>query len=575
MRKTLSFLKPYKLHIVIAYILTIFELLIDLALPILLGKMINDGILNQSLETVLFWSTTFIILSILSFSAGVINSFYASHTSNHFAYDIRKKLFQHIQSFTYSTLNQLATSKLVTYFTNDVRQVQTTIFMGLRIITKAPFMIIGSVIMAFVVNVKIAFIFVIIVPVVTLFIIFVLRRTARMFKAVQEKVDTVNLVLQENLLNMKLIKAFVRHSFERKKFKKANSDLTNTTRRTFRFVESSMPILLFIMNISTVFILWFGHSQVMANESTVGDVVAVVNYAARIAMSISMLTFIMLNISRMQASAQRLSDVLLIDNQEVYDSNGNGRNKIKGNIAFKNISFSYPQSNKEVLRNISFSIKENGTIAILGATGSGKTTLFQLIARLFEPTEGLIKIDDKSIDKYPINQLRNSIGYVPQSPLLFSGSINDNILWGNRTANKNDIIKATKAAQIHDVITKLPEQYETEVSQRGVNLSGGQKQRLSIARALVRNPEILLLDDCTSALDYATEAKLFNAIAQYDCTTLIITQKISTARQADKILLMDHGQVLHYGTDEELMKQSSLYVEIVQSQREKELTNVT
>lgn len=336
-----------------------------------------------------------------------------------------------------------------------------------------------------------------------------------------------------------------------------------------------MPILLFIMNISTVFILWFGHSQVMANESTVGDVVAVVNYAARIAMSISMLTFIMLNISRMQASAQRLSDVLLIDNQEVYDSNGNGRNKIKGNIAFKNISFSYPQSNKEVLRNISFSIKENGTIAILGATGSGKTTLFQLIARLFEPTEGLIKIDDKSIDKYPINQLRNSIGYVPQSPLLFSGSINDNILWGNRTANKNDIIKATKAAQIHDVITKLPEQYETEVSQRGVNLSGGQKQRLSIARALVRNPEILLLDDCTSALDYATEAKLFNAIAQYDCTTLIITQKISTARQADKILLMDHGQVLHYGTDEELMKQSSLYVEIVQSQREKELTNVT
>lgn len=575
MRKTLSFLKRYKIHIIIAYILTILELIIDLALPILLGKMINNGVLQENINNVLFWSSIFIAFSLLSFLAGVINSFYASHTSNNFAYDIRKKLFEHIQSFTFTTLNGLATSKLVTYFTNDVRQVQTTIFMGLRIITKAPFMIIGSVIMAFVVNVKLAFIFTLIVPAVTIFVVFVLRRTANMFKVVQGKVDHINLILQENLLNMKLIKAFVRHSFERKKFNVANNDLTNTTRRTFRFVESSMPIILFAMNICTVFILWIGHSQVITEGSSVGDVVAVVNYAARIAMSISMLTFITLNISRMKASAERLSDILLIDDQENNGRTEHKTSTIRGHIEFNNVSFSYPQSNKTVLKDISFSIKENETIAILGATGSGKTTLFQLLSRLFEPSEGAISIDNKPITHYPINELRNAIGYVPQSPLLFSGSVIDNIKWGKRHATDEEIVKATTDAQIHDVIMNLPNGYETEVSQRGVNLSGGQKQRLSIARALIRKPKILLLDDCTSALDYATEAKLLKAITTYNCTTLIITQKITTAQKADKILLIDDGAILHYGTDEQLMEQSSLYVEIVESQREKELTYVT
>lgn len=444
--------------------------------------------------------------------------------------------------------------------------------MGLRIMVRAPLMVLGGVIMAFIVNVKIAFIFLITVPLLISFIFWVLKRASIMFRSVQVKVDTVNRTMQENLTNMRLIKAFYRHTFEKDRFQTANKRLANISQTTFRFVEASMPILLFVMNISLIFIIWFGNIQSVAEQVQVGDVVAIVNYGLRTAMAISMFTFITMAFSRMKASSERIREILDVDVDVTDGEEAFPHQQVQtGKIQFKNVSFTYPLTTTRIIENLSVCIHPNEKLAILGATGSGKTTLFQLIPRLYDPDQGMIYIDDRPITSYTLNNLRNSIGYVPQDPLLFSGSVAENIAWGKEDATQDEIIRAAKDAQIHDLILQLPKQYETNISQRGVNLSGGQQQRISIARALIRKPKILMFDDSTSALDLATESRLLNALENYESTTLIITQKISTALRTDRILLMDHGQMLAIGTHEELLEESPLYQEIVRSQFGKEL----
>ena len=575
MKRILSFLKPYKLPITIAYSLTFIELVTELLLPFFLGKMINEGVQGQDLNNIIMWGSIMIGLAFLAFIAGIINSFYASHTSNSFAYDLREELFRKIQSFSFTNLNKFPTSALVTRFTNDIRQIQNTVFMGLRIMVRAPLMVIGGVIMAFVVNAKLALIFLMTVPLLISFIFWVLKHASRMFRRVQTYVDTVNRVMQENLSNMRLIKAFIRRRFESDRFIDANRDLATMTRSTFRFVESSMPVLLFIMNLSIIFILWFGNAQSIAGQTDVGDVVAVVNYALRTSMAISMFTFITLGFSRAKASADRIDEVLEVE-VDLFDHDHAHKSKpiTEGSISFDRVSFSYPNVNIPILNDISFTVKSRENLAIIGATGSGKTTMFQLIPRLYDVTSGEIYIDEQPISDYTLKSLRSSIGYIPQNPLLFSGSIYENIAWGKEHATKDDVLQAAKDAQIHETIMKLPQQYETLIGQRGVNLSGGQQQRLSIARALIRQPKILMFDDSTSALDLATESRLLQALETYDCTMLMITQKISTAMRADRILLLDHGQVLAIGTHDELLKSSSLYQNIVESQFGKELPHV-
>lgn len=571
MKHVFSFLKPYKLPIVIAYLLTFIELATELLLPFFLGKMINEGVTNQDLNNVIMWGVIMIGLALIAFISGLINSFYASHTSNGFAYDIREKMFDKIQTFSFINLNQYPTSALVTRFTNDVRQIQETIYMGLRVMIRAPLMVIGSVIMSFWINPKLSFIFLITVPLLIIFLLWVLRRASKMFANVQTRVDKVNRVMQENLSGMRLIKAFLRRDYEEERFTHANKDLALTTRSTFRFVEASMPILLFVMNLSLIFILWLGNVQSIAGETNVGDVVTIVNYALRITMAISMFSFIILAFSRMKASAGRLSDVLSVDVDLVDHDDAQIETTIKeGKVEFSNVSFTYPSAQIPALDNLSFTLQPQEKLAIIGATGAGKTTLFQMIPRLYDINGGHILIDDRPITSYTLDELRGKIGYVPQSPLLFSGSIIDNIAWGKEHATKEDIKQAAKDAQIHDLIIGLPHQYETTLSQQGVNLSGGQKQRLSIARAFIRKPKILMLDDSTSALDLATETRLLDAIEHYHCTTLIITQKVSTALHADRILLMDHGKIIAQGTHDQLMKQSTLYTQIVDSQFGKE-----
>ncbi|WP_042150351.1 ABC transporter ATP-binding protein [Paucisalibacillus sp. EB02] len=575
MKTVFSFLKPYKLPAVVAFLLMLVELAVELLLPFFLGKMIDNGVMNGDLNNIVMCGSIMIGLAFFSFISGIINSFYASHVSWGFAYDIRERLFRKIQEFSFTNLNHHPTSHLMTLFTNDVRQIQNTIFMSLRIMMKAPLIALGGVIMAFVVNPGLAIIFLITVPLLLGFLLWVLKKASKMFNNVQKSIDKVNLVMQENLAGMRLIKAFFRRDYEEDRFTDANSNLKNNTRFTFRFIEASMPILLFVMNLSIIAILWFGNTQSIAGTTEVGDVVAILNYAMRVAMAISMFSFIIMALSRTKASAERISEVLVeeVDLLDLEDANNNQK-VMDAKVELKNVSFQYPTSDGLVLSDLTFTVKPGEKLAIIGATGSGKSSLFQLIPRLYDVTGGEILIDDKPISSYKLETLRRSIGYVPQSPLLFSGPIIENISWGKDDATKEEILKAAKDAQIHDTIMELPNQYQTQIGQKGVNLSGGQKQRISIARALIRKPKILMLDDSTSALDLETESKLLDAIQDDLNTLFIITQKISTAMNADRILLLDEGKMLNIGTHEELLRDSELYQRIVESQFGKEYPHV-
>lgn len=575
MKTVLSFLKPYKLHIFIAYSLTIIELVAELLLPFFLSFLINDGIIEQNIEKILFWSGMMLAITAITFISGILNSYFAAHVSVTSAYEMRKQLFHNIQRFTFEQLDKFPTSTLVTYFTNDVRQIQNTIFMALRIMFKAPFLVIGSVTMALIVNYKISAIFLVTIPLLVLFIFWVLRKGAKIFNLVQESIDRVNRILQENIAGMRVIKAFVRRNFESKRFTKANKTLADETQKAFRFVEASLPILFFVMNVCLVFILWYGNFQIQTGSTTVGDVVAIVNYTFRTVMAISLFTFITLAFSRAKASVARIETVLFEkDKASTTEVQSEKNDIIRGKIEFRNVTFSYPTEQLPVLEDVSFTVQPEEKLAIIGATGSGKTTLFQLIPRLYDPEKGEILLDDKNIRDYDIENLRNMVGYVAQSPLLFTGTIAENIKFGKEDATKEEIIQAAKDAQIHETIDSFPEKYDAIVGQKGVNLSGGQKQRISIARALIRKPKILLFDDSTSALDLQTENALLDAVTTYKCTILIITQKISTAKRADRILLLDDGKVLAIGSHEELLKSSELYQQIVASQSEKEFRYV-
>jgi len=568
MKLIFTYLKPYRFSAIFALLLTFVELATDLALPLMLAKMINEGVIHKDLQVVIYWGSIMIGLALFAFFAGIANSFYGSYASSGFSHDIRADLFNKIQNFAYKNMNRFPASALVTRFTNDVRQVQNTLFMSMRIMAKAPLTIIGSIIMAFIVDAKIAVVFLITIPIALVFLAWVLRKSGRQFKRVQENVDEVNRVMQENLSGMRLIKAYLRHPYEEERFTKANHSLSEETRDTFRFVEASMPVLLVIMNATIIFILWFGHKETLAGTSSIGNVVAIVNYALRISIMVSTFTFITLAISRAKASIERLNDVFAIKETDSDQEQVLGAIPQSGSLAFNNVSFIYPDSDRTILHDISFTVESGERIAIMGATGSGKTTLFQLIPRLFDPISGEIQVDDRSLAGYKTESMRKQIGFVPQEAILFSGTIRENILFGNEQATDEEMEQAAKDAQIHDLIDSLDDRYDTIIGQKGVNLSGGQKQRISIARALIARPLILMLDDSTSALDMATESRLLHALDKYECTSLMITQKIQTAKKANRILLIENGHVLAFDSHEALLKSSDLYQNIAHSQTE-------
>lgn len=573
MLKLRAFLHPYKIPMVVALLLMLAELTVELLQPLLMAKIIDDGILKEDYSVVTFWGAVMLALSFLAFASGIINSFYAAHVSQGFGFDIRKQLFGKVQSFTFEKLSKFPASSLITRMTNDITQLQNTLFMGLRIMLRAPLLIIGSVIMSFFVNAALATVFAFVIPFVIILLIWIMRKGSGLFKKVQAKLDAVNDVLRENLMGMRLIKAYVRRGHEIKRFTKATDSLRNSTTKALRMIEMAMPSLLLIMNIGIIYILWNGQVQVASGNVQVGEVVAIVNYGLRTTAALSMFSFIVMFLSRSRASASRVMEVLEIDEAE-EKSVGKQVLLQDGSIYFNNVSFVYPGTSERVLKDISFHVKAGDTVAVMGGTGSGKSSLFQLIPRLYEVDSGKILIDDVPVRSMNIECLRNQIGLVPQEAVLFSGSVKDNIAWGKEHASYEEIIEAAKAAQIHETIIKLPNQYETKIGQKGVNLSGGQKQRLSVARAFVRRPKILLLDDSTSALDVKTEKKLLNALKNYTCTTLLITQKISTAQEADYTLLLDEGKIVAYGHHHELLETSPLYQKIYRSQMMEEVPDV-
>ncbi|MFC0234687.1 ABC transporter ATP-binding protein [Fictibacillus phosphorivorans] len=567
MWKVFSYLKAYRVAIGVALFLTLTELGVELLQPLIMAKIIDDGILKSDLSVVKYWGAVMFGLALVAFAAGIANSFFSAHVSQNYGFDIRRRVFEKVQSFSFVNFNKFPASSLITRMTNDVTQLQNTVFMSLRIMLRAPLLLAGGVIMSLIVNWKLALVLVVLLPFLLFFLKWVLQTAGSMFRDVQDKLDGVNRVMRENLMGMRLIKAFLRRDFEKNRFEQASGELKEKTVSSLRLIEVSIPVLLFVMNIGILFILWFGSRQVSMGSIKVGEVVAIVNYSFRISSVLTIISFIIMAFSRAKASAQRIGEVLdteidLVESQDTDQSLAIS----DGLVEFKNVSFHYPESDIPVLRNLTFSVNPGQTLAILGSTGSGKTSLFQLVPRLYDVTEGEVLVDGINVKNYPIETLRKAIGVVPQEAVLFTGSISENIGWGKEGATSDEIISAAVDAQIHETVEKLPNQYDTRVGQRGVNLSGGQKQRLSIARALLRKPKILMLDDSTSALDLKTEAKLLRALKMYSCTTFIITQKISTAMEADHILLLDDGAVEAWGTHTELMNTSPLYVKIVQSQ---------
>lgn len=585
-------LSRYRVAIAVALGLTLIELFVELIQPFIIHKIIDDGIQAQDLDTVWKWGGILILCAAVAFTSGIINSFYSSHVSQSFGFDIREKLYVKVQSLSQEAYHRFVPSSLITRLTNDVTQLQNTVFMALRIMLRAPLMLIGGLVMSFVVKPSLAVFLLLSVPLLTLFLIWILKKGRQLFTRVQDRLDRVNGVMQENLIGVRLVRAFVRRKHEEARFDAASGQLMDETRHVLRLMEATVPFILFVMNMGIIAVLWFGSSKLNMGSATVGEVVAVVNYAMRMTMALSIMSWIIAAYARARASAERINEVLETENdaasermaaeaffpagaavseQAADQEEGGSEGDVAGrSIQFEAVTYRYPGAQEDALTDVSFTAPAGSRIAIMGATGSGKSTMLQLIPRLIEPASGVIRIDGADIRDIPVQQLRGQIGYVPQQTRLFSGTIRDNIAWGKEEATPEEIEEAARNAQIHDLIARMQEGYDTMIGQRGVNLSGGQRQRMTIARALVRRPSILLLDDSTSALDARTEANLLQALKSYSSTVLIITQKISTTLTADCVLLLEGGRLIASGTHEELLDQSPLYRRIYHSQYGKE-----
>lgn len=564
-----SFLKKYRVAAVSAFSMMLIELAVELVQPLLISKIIDDGIARQNLTVVWMWGGVLLASALAAFAAGISSSFFASHASQGFGYDLRDRLYEKVERLSYPVFSRFAGSSLITRLTGDVTQLQDMVFMSLRFATRVPLVLLGSMLMALIVSVKLGLILTILVPLILLFVMRMIKKTSVLFRKVQQKLDNLNAVIQENLTGMRLIRVFVRRDHEAGRFRARSTELMNGTVSALRLAETTMPIALFIMNAGILAVLWLGRADIAAGQATVGEAVAVANYSLRTIGALSALSWIMTSYSRASASSQRVGEVLATGDEasETPNTDKPGESGIQGQVEFAGVGFRYPGSDLKVLENVSFTVQAGQRVAIMGATGSGKSSLVQLILRLQEPTEGAILIDGKDIREMDRERLLHSIGYVPQEVILFSGTVRDNIAWGREDASLAEIMEAARQAQIHATIESLPHGYDTMLGQRGVNLSGGQKQRLSIARALVRKPSVLILDDSTSALDTQTEAALLQELDNLSCTTFLITQKMSATASADLVLLLDDGRLIACGKHEDLLKNSPLYLRIAESQQ--------
>ena len=478
--------------------------------------------------------------------------------------DVREQLFEKIQSFSFGNLDRLGTGELITRLTNDVTQVQEVIMIVLRIMVRAPLLLVGSLIMAILTSPSLSWLLFVLIPIAVTLLAFGISRASPMFTVVQQKLDRLNTVMQENLSGVRVVKAFVREDYENKRFKTANEDLVDRTIRVGQLLAIIMPLMMFALNMGVVGVVWFGGNLVMAGGTKVGQVMAFINYLSQMMFSLLGTSMLLIRVSRAEASSRRILEV--IDMQpDIEDRPGSTDGcTLGGRISFENVSFSYNGNESAVLKDINLVVEPGQFVAILGATGSGKSSLVHLIPRFYDVSAGRITLDGCDVRDLPNEALRQQVGMALQETVLFSGTIRENIAYGNPQASQEEVIAAAKAAQAHDFITSFPDGYDSVVGQRGVNLSGGQKQRIAIARALLTNPVVLILDDSTSAVDVDTEGKIQDALAEImkGRTSIVIAQRISTVLSADKIVVLDDGKVTAVGKHAELMEASPIYREI-------------
>ncbi len=567
--KLANFLRPYWKEIIIGPLLMVVEVAMDLAQPRMMQRIIDVGIAQLDLSIVIHTGIIMIGFALIGAFGGSGNTVFAVKISQGFGADLRSSLFRKIQSLSFGNLDRLETGQLITRLTNDVTQVQEVILIAVRILVRAPLILIGSLIMAVITSPKLALILLVLGPLALSVVILVLRKAHPMFFEVQGRLDRLNTVAQENLAGVRVVKSFVRADYEKQRFGKANDDLVDKTIRAMRLVALVMPLMMLAVNLGVVCVLWFGGIQVVAGEMKVGQILAFVNYLMHALFSLIMVSMLLIQISRAEASADRILEVLDSEPEIKYDQKPAELINPQGRVAFENVTFGYKSnSQRSVLRDINFSAEPGQTVAILGATGSGKSSLVYLIPRFYDVNEGRVTIDGMDVREMSKEMLCSNIGFVLQETVLFSGSIRDNVRYGRPDATDEEVIEAAKSAQAHDFIIGFPDGYDTQLGQRGVNLSGGQKQRIAIARALLIKPSILILDDSTSSVDVETEAKIQDSLHELmaKTTSFIIAQRISTVLNANKIIVLDDGAVTAEGTHTELMESSPIYREIFGSQ---------
>lgn len=577
-----KYVKPYLYAFILGPILMIVEVIGEVVMPKLLQLIIDNGV-NAGAGTgyIIKIGLLMVLTAVLMLLGGVGGAYFSVKASVNFAGDLRQDVFNKIQKFSFANIEKFSTGSLVTRLTNDITNLQNVVAMALRMLLRAPGMLIGALIMAFIMNARLAVVILVVIPLLTIAIALVMKNAFPRFNIMQTKIDRLNSVVQENITNARVVKSFVREDYEKEKFYDVNDDLRKNSLRAFSLVILTMPIMTIAMNITTIAIVWFGGKQVLAGAMPVGQISAFTTYTVQILMSLMMVSMIMIGGSRALASSKRVKEVLLTevdlndDNvRENISKNGGAAPKVsEGRIEFKDVSFRYYKNNSNnVLDNISFTIEPGQIVGIIGSTGSGKTSLVQLIPRLYDTCGGSVFVDGVNVKDYLIEDLRGSVAMVLQKNVLFSGSIEDNLKWGDENASMEDIKRVSEYAQADAFVSSFTDGYKTNLEQGGVNVSGGQKQRLCIARALLAHPKILILDDSTSAVDTATEAAIrANFLKEIpDTTKIIIAQRISSVIDADKILVMDEGHIVGEGTHSELIKNCDTYKEIYYSQMEKE-----
>ena len=566
-----AYIKPYLSAFLLAPLLMLTEVFGEILLPKFMSMIINNGVADRDTGYIIRMGIIMVLTAIVMAAGGIGGAYFSAKASICFTSDLRDALFAKVQNFSFKNIDQYSTGSLVTRLTNDVQQVQNVTMMGLRLLFRAPGMLIGALIMAFLMNAKLALVILIVIPFLSIAIVTIMVKAFPRFTLMQKKIDKLNSGIQEALTNVRVIKSFVREDYEEEKFQTMNQDLKDSSLNAMKIVIATMPIMMFAMNVTTLAVVWYGGNIIIAGNMQVGDLTAFTTYIVQILMSLMMLSMVLLQSSRAIASVKRISEVL---DTEIDLTDENASRKVtEGKVEFKDVAFSYSnEGGEKILEHINFTAEPGKVLGIIGTTGSGKTSLVQLIPRLYDVTEGQVLVDGVDVREYSLKNLRDGVGMVLQKNVLFSGTIDENLRWGNEEASEEEVRSAAGAAQADGFVISFTKGYDSDLGQGGSNVSGGQKQRLCIARALLKKPKILILDDSTSAVDTATEAKIRESFSTTlkDTTKIIIAQRIGSVESADKIIVLDDGKIIGMGTHEELMKNCEAYQEIYYSQRDRE-----